>query len=485
MGLIANLKERVAKALLGNRQAKQVQEAQEWLDGSSDEWRSITQTERDLSPIEHTRMLRISHFLAETNPMARLALRMYRDFTVGEGVSFSCEDEKVRDILDKFWTDPINDIEAHWDTWAWEIWRDGELILPVAENEHTGFIELGYIDPRQVKEVRTSKDNPLITEEVVVNQTAFQPERVYKIIQFNRQTGLYEIPEGGDGACFYFAVNSPTNATRGKSELLPAADWCDVVDKTLFSEVERTEFMKAFLWDITLKGADPAKVIAKENKLKKEPPRPGSFLAHNEEESWKALSPDMKHTDLVKFLRFLFNFAAMALGFPPHWFGQAEDVNRSTGDSMKDPVIKMLQAKAKQIKGFIQKMNTFVIHRAVAKGMLGKDALEAEVNVHLYDVSQKDAAEIAGYLKDLVISLQTASMEQWIKPADASRAFTMTANRLGNLNLIPIEEQEEAPAQESTAPKDGGNGNSKRKGLTYGDISKYAEGGCTCGKHIN
>ena len=487
---LSKFRERVANTLFGDiitaRESRRVKEVTELLDNDG-EWRSLQQTPLDLSPVTQTKMLNMAHFLAESNPTAKRILHLYRDFIVGDGVSFDCEDEEVKSWLDKFWNDPVNNLELHWDNWAWEIWRDGELIIPVAENEHTGRLQIGYIDPRNVREVRIDKNNSLITTDVVLSSTG--RDLVYKVVQVNEKTGLMEIPEGGEGGTFFFAVNRPTNATRGKSDLFPLADWLDVLDRTLFSEVERNELMKAFIWDVEIKG-DGERVRERTSQIQKDQPDPGSMIVHNNEEIWKALTPDFKQTGAVEFVKYLKNYTVTSAGLPPHYMGEAEDVNRSTGDNMRDPVVKMLKQKGKVVGNAIKQMLTFAVHRGVARGMLQKTALDAEITVNLFDPSEKDTAQAMDSQLKLTDSLMVAEVQGWISKEDASRTYCTVINGIGGINITPLAEKEPAEKaqiedkagdEDEEEKKESRKGNGKSKAINYNDVKKYAESGRTCG----
>jgi hypothetical protein len=62
-----------------------------------------------------------------------------------------------------------------------------------------------------------------------------------------------------EGEVFYFAINKLPNSLRGRSDLMALADWLDLYDQYLFSEVERLHLLSAFVWDYKIEGATDEK----------------------------------------------------------------------------------------------------------------------------------------------------------------------------------------------------------------------------------
>lgn len=410
-------------------------------------FRRLTQTEKDLSPPAHDKHLRIAYYLYVTNPIAHRIIDMTRDFVVGDGAQYDAEDERVKEVLDKHWNDPVN----HWDIKQFnkvkELFLYGEQIYPVFVNEITGHVRLGYIDPLNVEQILPDPGNPEILRTVVLKtgkeialkqrnpdtgRLALVPKKTLKIINVD---GNPRSPTFGKltGDCFYFAMNKASNATRGFSELLHLSDWIDAYDQLLFTSMERLMFLRAFLWDIQLEGADEAAIKAKRKDLSMNPPKPGAWMVHNEKEKWTAVTPDLKATEHTAEEEKVRSLILGGAGMPPHWFGEGSDVNKATALAMDTPVFRMLKARQRYIRFMFEHIFRFCIDQAVIKRTIPEDDedLSTGIKVTLPEFSVKDEAQIAATLTEVVNALTVARSQNWISDETAARLVAMIAGKFG------------------------------------------------------
>jgi hypothetical protein len=156
---------------------------------------------------------------------------------------------------------------------------------------------------------------------VQTTQTTNGKQLLLKIINNNSNenidTELY------DGECFFFTINALLGVRRGRSDLLASFDWIDAYEQFLFGELERANMSRAFIWDITLKGATAAEVNARANEIKS--PKPGSARIHNDSEEWKVESPELKSFDSAEAARLFRNHILAANTIPEHWIGGGGD----------------------------------------------------------------------------------------------------------------------------------------------------------------
>src|SRR3990172_1520433 len=116
-------------------------------------FRSLTQSERELTPLSQERMIEIAHWLVETNPIARRIIRVFRDFLAGEGISWVAKDDKVDAVILKFWDDPVNNFSRKLPQKIQQLFQYGEQCYPAFVSENAGNVRLGYVDPANLKEV--------------------------------------------------------------------------------------------------------------------------------------------------------------------------------------------------------------------------------------------------------------------------------------------------------------------------------------------
>ncbi len=110
-------------------------------------------------------------------------------------------------------------------------------------------------------------------------------------IEIDNQGTWYDSTE-----VLHVAINKVSNAKRGHSDLATLLPWLRRYKDWLTDCVRINKYKSAFLWDVTLTGAD-AKVISRKKMEYSYPPEPGSVLIHNEAEQWKTHRPNINAND--------------------------------------------------------------------------------------------------------------------------------------------------------------------------------------------
>jgi hypothetical protein len=380
---------------------------------------------KDLISFEHEKMLRIAYYLATRNLMAKRILEIQRDFVLGDGIVFTAEDENVKAVLDDFWNDPVNLLDIKQYNKVNELAMYGEQFYPVFVDEMTGKVTLGNIDPLQVKQVVTNKDNVEIIEEIVLMPDNPSDEDVkLKVINFDKKTGKLE------GEVFFFKINSVSNGARGISDLFAGSEWIDLYDQFMFNRLERTAFMNAFLWDVTMQGFTPAQCIEEAQRLNKMPPKPGSIRVHNEGSKWEAVTPDLKASDADTDSRLIKNFILGGYGFPEHWFAEGGNVNRATASEMGEPTIKRLKVRQRLHKYHLEFMFNFVIDKAIEAGTLNSQ-VDRTFTVIMPELVAKDTGTAAKTLFDTVNATSLAMLNATLSRETSVSMVANAATRMG------------------------------------------------------
>lgn len=339
------------------------------IDVDEDDWRPLTgDNKRSLNPIAQTRMQEMALYLWEANLIANRLIELPVAYLLGEGVALEVDNEDAQAWLDAFWRDPINSFDIKLPRKVRELALYGEQCWPAFVNPANGHTRLGYLDPGLIETVVTDPDNAEQPIGVVTRKDKHGHARRYRII-VNGPEGMFAPRAQAiretftDGECFYFAVNKISNGRRGRSDLLASIDWCDAYEQFLFGEVDRANAMRAFMWDVTLKGATPDEVLARANQIKA--PKPGTVRVHNDSEEWKEVSPGLGQYESEVGARLFRNHLLGGSTMPEHWYGGGGDVNRSTGESMGEPTFKMYSMRQREWKHILEQVATFVINRRV------------------------------------------------------------------------------------------------------------------------
>lgn len=398
------------------------------LDADDHQWRRITSGQRfstrDLTPIQHDRMLQIAWYLIEANPFAKRLLQLMTDLIVGEGWSVSAKDARVSEILTTTWNHPSGKLGANLRQFYFANALNGELILPVARNPITGIPHLGYIDPMQVLRVERRADNVLVPETVVLRAANGQTDgQRLKVVAEDPLTGRL------DGEVFYHGINGLPNGTRGRSDLLPLADWLDLYDSLMFSEVERTKILSSFVWDLSMTGASQPEIQKRVRELKN--PTPGTVYGHNEKETLEARTPALDASDRSEVTRMLAIHISGSIGFPISWLGFS-DSNRATIDGQNDVMMKTPAARQKEFSGFLNQIMRFAVEGATTKNRaLYRDVQDVSWEINVPEIAAKDVARVGAVIGSVVQAMDTAQANKTMSRRAAAVATLTVMRHLG------------------------------------------------------
>ena len=385
------------------------------IDDDDADWRKLTgDGRRDLAPMTQKRMIELGVYLWESNMLANRIIELPIAFLLAEGVTVSADEEIVADVIDDFWFDPINRMDIKLIKKVRELGMFGEQCYPAFVNEFNGRVRLGYLDPVLIETTVMDPDNPEQPIGIVTKKDKHGNARRYRVIVNGDENDLFTqrtvaIRETFDtGDCFYFRVNELSNSTRGRSDLLAQIDWVDAYEQFLFGELERSSFMRAFIWDVTLKNATPEEVKQRAKDI--HPPSPSSVRVHNDSEEWDSVSPDLGSEDSTNNARLFRNHSLSGASMPEHWFGGGGDVNRATASEMGEPTFKMMAMRQQMIKYMITEMVTFAIRQVEL--VAGKEPNMRDdfykFDVQFPEMVNKDVSKYATALTQVVMGVASA-----------------------------------------------------------------------------
>lgn len=373
------------------------------LDSDDYQYRRLTtgakQARRDLSPLAQDKMLEICWYLWEQNALARRLITMQTDLILGEGIAVEAVDERIQAEIDATWNHRLNQLKGRIREFHNAFSLNGELVLPVERNPVTGRPIIGFIEPYQIKVIETLPGNVLIPDVLVLKAEPGQQEVRLKIVRENPETGRLE------GEVHYRGINKLPNSTRGRSDLMPLADWLDLYDQYMFAEVERLHLLSSFVWDYTVTGGDDAEI---KRKAKAFPtPKPGSIFTHNEKETLTAITPDLKAADRSEAGRMLRVHIAGSFGFPLSYVGEI-DSNKATIEGQNDIVLKTPASRQKEFGGLIDEIVRFAVEGVItANRALFRDA-KPQYRIRMPEIAAKDVSRVGGALAQVVAALDTA-----------------------------------------------------------------------------
>lgn len=409
------------------------------VDDDDDQWRKLTgNSNRDLSPMTQERMIKLALYLWESNLLANRIIELPVAFMLAEGVNVVADDEVVQEWIDKFWKDPINEMDIKLVKKVRELSLFGEQCWPAFVNEHNGHVRLGYLDPSMIATIVTDPQNPEQPIGVVTVKNTKGIARRYKIILNGSEEELFtqrtiEIRETfTDGQCFYFNINSLSNGTRGRSDLLPQIDWLDSYEQFLFGELDRTQFLRAFIWDVELKNATPEEVKERAKTIRN--PSPGSVRVHNDSEIWKTVSPELNSEDTSESAGLFRKHIQGGASQPEHWFGGGGDVNRATALEMNEPTFKMMTMRQTYIGYILKYVITFVIRQKELANSNHEPDIHDEIynfNVQFPEMVSRDLGKYATALTQVTMAVAQLVSNSLITRERGLQIVEKITSRLG------------------------------------------------------
>jgi hypothetical protein len=250
------------------------------------------------------------------------------------------------------------------------------------------------------------------------------------------------------GDTFFFKVNSVIKASRGRSDLFAAADFFDLVSQFVISRGERSLFGNAWMWDCQVDNASQSEIETLAKKMGV--PKPGSVRFHNEKTKWAAVAPDLKAHDASYDAKLLKNYVLGSQGYPEHFFGSAEDVNKAVASEMHEPVVKMLTGRQKMIRNIWIKIHDFAIDKGIAFGSL-RPNIDRTYDLYFPELSAADMQKAGLTMLYLAQSLAMAEKRGWIDGKKAAKVYCGVASTFGP-NVEP--EENPKPLPDEKQPKD-------------------------------
>lgn len=425
------------------------------VDADEDQWRKLTgDAQRDLAPLTQSRMQKIAHYLWEQNLLANRLIELPVAFLLAEGVKLQVEDEDNQKALERFWLDPINDMDLKLFKKARELALFGEQCYPAFVNEHDGFVRIGYLDPSLIQEVVMDPDNPEQQIGIITYKDRSGKVRKYRVIINGEEDVFTERTQAlrktfTTGDAFFFRINDLSAGRRGRSDLLAQADWLDAYDQFMFGELERYAVLRAFIWDVTLKNATEEQVTARAKKITA--PKPMSVRVHNDSETWEALSADLKSFDTSEGARLFRNHVLGGATIPEHWYGGGGDVNRAVGAEMGTPTLKVLTMRQRVLKNMLESIGRYVLWQKARAENAKVDWSDPAMKVQAIfpELSEKDLSKATTALSQVAVACASLVMQGLLSEKSAVALIAVIAKKLG----LEIDPEEELQAAQEEAKK--------------------------------
>jgi hypothetical protein len=332
-------------------------------------------------------------------------------------------------------------MDLYIDKYVRELYIYGELCFPVRVSPANGRVRLGYVDPKQIQTVHVDLENVKIVIGVELIGKPGEQGKKYKTILAKDVEDFISLDAAKlrktykDGECFFFAINNVTNSPRGRSELLPIADWIDVYENFLYDYAEKWAQQNTFVWDLLVKNAADDNIIAKHvATLNRTAGIPGSTYGHNENIELKPVTPDLKSLDVNLGGRIIRNHILGGVGFPSHWYGGGEDVNKASSTQMAVPTMKILSARQKYFRHIVESMFNYQIFNAIKYNKVSYGKLKNKPKMYTVvtpEMATADLSRFGAVIKNVADGLAVAEDRKWLDKQTALESFSVILGNLG------------------------------------------------------
>lgn len=330
------------------------------------------------------------------NPLARRLVGLVTSYTVGNGITLHSEKRDVQRFITEFWQH--NRLSLRVDEWCDELSRSGELFPVLFTNPVTG-----------ISTVRT-------VPACLIRSVEFDVEDYEREVRYEESVGPGEAEKWWMGAgharameidqplMLHYAVNRPTGAVRGESDLAPILPWLRRYNRWLEDRVRLNAAMRAFLWIVKV----PARLRSALEERYRMPPEPGSvIIAEEGAETWEAVAPNLHAADAEKDGRAIrWMIVAGGPGTALLDIGEGEDSNLATGQAMAEQRRRFLRRRQAYLVWLLidLTLHAYARYRVVNPGKAQITA--ADIQATTPDISPEDNQSLASAAVALANSLE-------------------------------------------------------------------------------
>lgn len=387
----------------------------------------------DFSALAQETMLELAYYLYDTSGLVKRFVRDTKNFVMGEGISLSVENDDDKGsalaVLERFWHDPMNQMDIRMEKRIEFFGLLGEQCWPVSVSPHTGQVWLTYADPANIDTVHLMPGFPEIPAAVRLKGSG---ARIGRFMETVRQEMNPRKPEYGrlTGECFYFSVNNPPNSPRGRSDMIHLFDFINGFEEGLFDELDRLKGIKSFIWDVTVNGADQAECDKWVRQWSN--PKSNSIRVHNEQVSWQAVAPSLNQHDNKALFDLMKTYLSACMNRPDSWLGSGGKAYQNEADLMGEPTFKDLGSRQRYVKYAIESVLKFVLDQAILAGTLKEDP-KAPLRpcANFPEMTSKDTQKLVAALVSLSQALTLAVTNKWLSNDKAAEIYASVAGQVG------------------------------------------------------
>jgi hypothetical protein len=385
-------------------------------------WRRLSDSyyAKDVIPSTYLEIHNQCYEAWNANPLAFSIIELTTSFVLGEGLTVSAHNARVQQVLDEFWRQPENRMEERIYSLCTELSLYGEQFIHFFVNEYDGSVTIRQIDPSLIDQIETDPEDvekPLRYHRRPIGQTINEASGDPQLFNPSKPTDTEGQWFTANSEVVHIAINKVSNAKRGRSDLATLLPWLRRYKDWLTDRVRINKFKAAFLWDVSLTGADK-KTIDRKKMEYTYPPEPGSVIIHNEAEKWSAVEPHIQANDASADGRAIKLMVAAGSTLPEHYLADGDNGNRATAAEMSLPTLLKFKRRQRVVKHMLQLILDRVIREAQRAGRLGP-RVDTSYDITFPAIDSGEHQTLAHSAYYLVQALTSAKAQGWISDETA------------------------------------------------------------------
>lgn len=366
--------------------------------------RPLSQSDRDRFSYDRGDILEDSLEAWRLNPLARRIVELTSQYVVGGGLTINCKDSAAAEFLGQFWSHRLNRMPVRVSEMCDELSRTGNLfVILTTDAAGMSYIRLmpaSYIDEIAAKP--NDVEQPLMFKlKADLENLSPEPIPAYDPNKDNPAKPVI----------LQYAINRPAGAQWGEPDIAPLLVWLSRYSNWLQDRARLNRYRNAFLYIVQAKFASEAQRKQRQTALNANPPKPGSILVADENETWKVIHPRLDSSNAEKDGLALKKMISAGAGIPLHFLAEPESATRTTADAAGGPTFRRFEQRQQYFLWMMGDILRVVLSRRAKVD--GKVNANAELSVTGADISSRDnlaLSQAAYYMIEVLANLRDRSL---------------------------------------------------------------------------
>jgi hypothetical protein len=318
--------------------------------------RSASQSDRDRFSYDRNAVLSQSLEAWRINPLARRIIELTSQYVVGGGLSVNCKNQKSNAFLDQFWNHRLNRMPVRVFELCDELSRTGNLFI-LLSTDTAGMSYIRVLPASEIEEI-ISRENDIEQPLSFKLKSSIEDLNPQPLPAYDPQTD-----DPAQAVVLHYAINRPAGAQWGESDLAPLLRWLSRYSNWLEDRARLNRYRMAFLYIVQAKFSSEAQRKARQTALNANPPKPGSILVADENETWKAINPRLESGDAERDGLSIKKMIAAGAGLPMHFLAEPESATRTTAEAAGGPTYRRFEQRQEFFKWMLSDLLGAVLSR--------------------------------------------------------------------------------------------------------------------------